>query len=120
MEAHGPGPGGSRHPEPSWVTVFATTVQLWMQRRVAGRSWDAQAQSRLVAVLMLAAIFLVVGVVTVALSPGGFSPSAPGPRSGLRRSGQQAGATAPPAPAVVRRQAAIWVSRQVSGDTTIA
>jgi hypothetical protein len=82
--------------------------------------WDAQAQSRLVAVLMLAAIFLVVGVVTVALSPGGFSPSARDPRSGLRLNGQEAGAIAPPAPAVVRRQAAIWVSRQVSGDTTIA
>lgn len=117
MEAHDPGPRG----EPASRAFVADRPchhgAAVMQRRVAGRSWDAQAQSRLVAVLMLAAIFLVVGVVTVALSPGGFSPSAPDPRSGLRRSGQEAGATAP---AVARRQAAIWVSRQVSGETTIA
>jgi hypothetical protein len=102
------------------VAVIATTVRLWMQRRVAGRSWDAQARSRLVAVLMLAAISLSVGLATVTLSPGGVSPSATGTRSGLRLNGQEAGAAAPPAPAVVRRQAAIWVSRQVSEDTIIA
>ena len=55
-------PAAARPAEPSWATVLATTVRLWIQRRLASPRW------RVVFVLGLAAIVFAVAAIPLILS----------------------------------------------------
>jgi len=99
----GPRPSGQRPPtEPSWVSVLATTMRLWLRRRLGGvrRSRPARARWLVVLVAGLVAAAVLAATATTVLS---------------RRGGQGAGPAA-----VARQRAAAWVAGQASPDTIVA
>jgi hypothetical protein len=96
--------------EPSWATVLATTVRLWIRRRLASPRW------RLVFVLVLVAVVFAAVAVPLILSRGNSGQQA------ASRSGSQAGTHTGGVlgAAVARRQAAQWIAQQVNGDADVA
>jgi hypothetical protein len=110
----GDGLPGRNRPEPPWPTVVATTVRLWLRRKVAlGRP------RRFRWVITLAVAFLVLGGLGVAIVRDGGTTPATG------RKPASAGAPARPAgqsssAASVRHAVAVWVARQVSRDAMVA
>src|SRR4249920_2156199 len=72
--ARPPEPSGPpRASEPSWGTVLATTVRLWLRCRLAWtrRLWPARAGWRTVVVVALVAAVFVAGAATIILSGSG-------------------------------------------------
>ena len=118
--------------EPSWGRVLATTISLWVSRRLrrigigrrtAGRSHGEPTAGprglstrrwRVVALVLAAAVLALVGLqVSGALNSGGTSARPAAPASGGGTSSLSAAAAA-------RDQAAAWVARQVSSADIVA
>lgn len=105
-------------PEASWGTVLATTVRLWLRRRLrrARQLWAARPAWRVaIGVALAAVVFVTGGVVVNCPGPGRGKPTASRPRGGT---GGGAGALA--AAEAARRQAAAWVASQASTDAVVA
>jgi hypothetical protein len=116
-------PAGARRPEPSWPTVIATTVRLWVQRnRVFG---SRATRRRRVTAALTAVLVIVVGAgVTGAVIWHAATPSSSATASGA---GQQKAAQPGPgataalgASAAVRATAARWIAGQVAPSAVIA
>jgi hypothetical protein len=94
---------------PSWSSVVATTVRLWVERR--------RTRWRVAAALLVAIVVFAAGGLTVALLRNS------GPKSGA---GHRGAASAPPglgavqAAAAARQQAATWVAAQVSHNAVVS
>ena len=118
--------------EPSWGTVLATTISLWVSRRLhrsrsrqrtAGRSnGEPTARSRglstrrwrVVALMLAAAVLALVGLQVSGALDNGATPARPAaPASGGGRSSLSMAAAA-------RDQAAAWVAQQVSSAAIVA
>ena len=118
--------------EPSWGRVLATTISLWLRRRLrrigtgrrgADRSHGAPVAAprglstrrwRVVALVLAAAVLALVGLqVSGALNNGGASAHPAAPASGGGTSSLSAAAAA-------RDQAAAWVAQQVSSADIVA
>ncbi len=98
--------------EPSWATVLATTVRLWLRRRLSWtrRSRPGRARWLALTVAGLVAVVLLAVAATVVLSgPGRPSAGQPG-----------AAAKAVAAAAAARQRAAAWVAGQDSPDAIVA
>src|SRR5579862_1965720 len=118
MEYHGGRlPARPRRPEPSWPTVIATTLRLWLERHpvVGGRG----TRRRHVAVGLAAVTLMVLGgggaIVVHAATRSSPSPAAsrnPGPGS---LSVASLGASA-----ATRAAAATWIAGQVATSAIIA
>jgi hypothetical protein len=95
--------------EPSWPTVIANTVRLWLERHpVAGRRVPRGRRGWLVAVLVIA---LIAGTVGVAIGRAVTSvPASRAPAS----SGALSGSIA------TRAQAATWIDQQVASSAIVA
>jgi hypothetical protein len=117
-----PGDGG----QPSWPRVIATTVQLWLQRRVlGGHDTPAGRRPRLrrrAGAFGLVIVVFAAGALTVALAQGRSTPAA---RSG-GATGSKSGAAsslsgaALAAAATSRQQAAAWIAAQVSHSDIVS
>jgi len=118
--AGGPDPGQAEPPpsgqrpaaEPSWGTVLATTVRLWLRRRLSWtrRSRPGRPRRLVMIVAGLVAAALLAGAAAVALSGRG------GPGAGQPGAAAKAVAAA----AAVRQSAAAWVAGQASSDAIVA
>jgi hypothetical protein len=109
----------ARAKQPSWGTVFANTLRLWGQRRVRPM-WPNRAGRRVTAILAVVLLLLVAAGITLLVSRTG-TASRPGTSSG--GGVQTAGASGPHSlgtVAGVRRAAATWVAKYVSGDAIVA
>jgi len=106
-----------RLPEPSWPTVIATTLRLWLQRhvlpefryrlfggRTSGRLWPA---ALLIIIVAAGATYLVAGRI-----------SDDGTRSQSGSSAANSGGL--PAAAAARNKAAAWIEAQVSDGLIVA
>jgi hypothetical protein len=107
-----PPPSGQRPPrEPSWGSVLATTMRLWLRRRLGGVRRSRPARARWLVVI-------VAGVVAAALLAATATMVLPG------RGGQGAGpagaAAKALAAAAARQRAAAWVAGQASPDAIVA
>jgi hypothetical protein len=104
--------------EPSWPTVIATTVRLWLQRHpVAGRKAGRGRRSVLVAALV---VVIAAGVVVVVIGLPGASSTAS--RTSVSRE-TSAGSTtsgALGASIATRAQAAKWVAQQIASSAIVA
>jgi hypothetical protein len=117
--AHRPGTPGPSAPkpaapkEPSWPQVIATTLRLWLQRRVAGRPG---ARRRAV----------VFGAVIVVFAAGGLTfalaqrQPAPAPRPARSSAPARLSPGAVAAAAANRQAAATWVAAQVSHSVVVS
>jgi len=113
MDDHGTGLVRPPRPEPSWPTVIATTVHLWLDRHDPVRVWLARGRRMLV----VAIVVTVAVVVTDAVVHRGPPPAAAPARAPV------ADAQAAPdllVAAAVRSQAAAWVAAQVATDAIVA
>ena len=111
-EASGPGPGTSR-PELPWLVVLATTVRLWLRRRMAALGRLFPRRRWAIALAALAAMALVAtGLIISVARQAGTAPAA-GQKAAqagrLVASRRQGSGTA-----VAGHAAAVWVTRQVS------
>lgn len=104
--------------EPSWPTVIATTVRLWLERHpLAGGKAGRGRRGVLVAALV---VVLAAGVAVVVIGLPGTSSTASrtsassGTSAGSTASGALGAATA------TRAQAAKWVSQQVASSAIVA
>jgi hypothetical protein len=96
--------------EPSWATVLATTLRLWVQRRLVRHPWRT-------AVVLALVILVAAAAVTVALA----QPSGPGPEPARSTGTASISSTAARALAAkARQQVAVWVSQEVSTDAIVA
>jgi hypothetical protein len=111
-------------PEPSWPTVIATTVRLWLERHpVPGRRWT---WGRLAVLLVVLVSAVAAGVAGVAI--GRSTTSAPAaPSSTALSSGQPREATARSMPSgalgaaiATRDHAARWIAQQVAPSAIVA
>jgi hypothetical protein len=116
-EADGRGPGTNR-PEPPWLVVLATTVRLWLRRRIAALGRLSPRRRWAVALAALAVMALAVTglIVSVARQAG------PAPAAG--RKAAQAGTPGAPGhqgsgTAAAGHAAAVWIARQVSRDAIV-
>jgi hypothetical protein len=116
--------------QPSWPSVLATTVRLWVQRRLRVL-WPARAGWRVVVVIALVAVVFVAGAATVRLVTGRGQASTGQPSTGQPGAGQHgagqlgagqlgAGGGALAAAAAARQQAAGWVASQASSGAIVA
>ncbi len=111
MDNHDTGPPRPRRPEPSWPTVIATTVRLWLERHAPARSWLVRARR----VLAIAAVAILAAAITDAVVHRGPPAALPQrPASDMRAAPALLGATA------VRDQAAAWIAGQVAADAIVA
>jgi len=124
-EAHGRARAGAPRPEPSLVRVLATTLHLWLRRRVL-RTPDGVR----VAVWRWAALVVVAGIVA-ACAAGGVVLSRPGGRIAADRPQHGTPTLATPAPGTPsvspvgaatanELRAAAWVVEQVAAVTPVA
>lgn len=118
-DQHGFAPGQAEQPrrlpqarpDPSWPRVIATTIRLWLQRRLrrARGAWDtAVSRPRLLAATLAVAILVAAGL-AVALS-----------RGGTKTPRQHDGANPVLAAQAARGQAAAWISQQVGRGTLVS
>jgi hypothetical protein len=99
----------SFHPPPRGRTLL-TAVPLWAQRRLHLR-WPAQARWRVLTTVVVAAVLLGAGAITIALTRNSPAPVAPAP------------APTPPAiraAAAAHAAAAAWIAAQVSTDAIVS
>jgi hypothetical protein len=117
MDDHGSRSGRPRRPEPSWPTVIATTVRLWLERHNAARR-------RLVFARRLLAVATVVAVAVLATDL--VIHRAPAPAAGTAAATRHQEAADPTAAgallvaAATRSQAATWIAGQVATDAIVA
>ena len=107
-----PPPSGQRPAaEPSWGAVLATTVRLWLRRRLGWAQRARPGRARWLAVIVagLVAVALLAGAATVVLS----GKAGPG-------TGAAGAAKAVAAAAAARQRAAGWVAGQASPDAIVA
>ena len=98
---------------PSWPHVIATTLRLWLQRRIAGRP----GARRRAAVFGVVIIVFAAGGLTFALAQG--QPAA-APRPARSAPPPQLSPGAVAAAAANRQAAATWVASQVSHSVVVA
>jgi hypothetical protein len=109
--AEAPPPGQRPAAEPSWGAVLATTVQLWLRRRLSWTRRSRPGRARWLALIvagLVAAVLLAVAVTVMVSGPGRPGAGPPG------------GAKAVAAAAAVRQRAAVWVAGQASPDAIVA
>jgi hypothetical protein len=107
---------GVRRPEPSWPTVIATTVRLWLHRHpVAGLKVTGWRLLALVACVVLAVSAAVVAVAVVGPTTTTLSVRP----SSQANSGSQLSASLQAATAA-RTSAARWIAAQVGPDAIVA
>lgn len=101
--------------EPSWPTVVATTVRLWLQRHnKSGRRPTARRQRGILALSALAAMALG-ALVTLAVTQPGQKAATPQPSNAAQNTPSQLQIAA-----VTRSQAATWIKDQVLPGTVIS
>jgi hypothetical protein len=98
--------------QPSWGTVLATTIRLWVQRRADIPRW------RTALLFVLAVIVVLTGVITITLTVR--SPLGNSQASGQRHAQTSAQTSALAAAAAARQRAAAWVAHQVATDAIVA
>ena len=107
-----------RPAEPSWATVVATTLRLWLERhglrRPAGPATGSRPRWRGLGLLGLVLVVFAAGALTVALIRHASGAASSGPRA----AGADGGSIR--AAAAVRRAAAAWVVRDVSRGAIVA
>jgi len=97
-------PATSPLSEPSWGQVVATTVKLWLRRRPTARRW------------LLAAVFLALAVVTVAvLQVSGVFVRTAGPAGRVRATAD----TGHGMPLAAQAEAVAWIASQVSNAAMV-
>ena len=109
-------PARAKPPEPSWPTVIATTLRLWLERHPVLGMRGARSR-RAVALTALGVVLLGAGVAGAFVGHAAMSsPAAPAPAA---RSGPvSAGALG--ASAATRNDAAKWIAGQVASSAVIA
>ena len=98
--------------EPSWAAVLATTVRLWLRRRLSWTRRSRPGRARwlvLIVAGLVAAVLLAVAATVVLSGPGSPSAGQPG-----------AAGKAVAAAAAARQRAAAWVAGQDSPDAIVA
>ncbi len=120
MEYHGTRlPARARRPEPSWPTVIATTLRLWLERHpVVGRR-GTRGRRVTVALAAVGAAALGAGV-AVAPSSGTRRTSARLVGAGRRGAERAGSAGALGASAATRAEAASWIAGQVASSAVVA
>ena len=111
-------------PEPSWPTVIATTLRLWLERHpLPGRRWT---WGRLAVLLTVLSCAVAAGVAGVAIGRT-TTPSSAARSAVTSRAVTPRAATAGTAPAgalgpaiAVRDQAAKWIARQLAPSAIVA
>jgi hypothetical protein len=106
-------PKAARPKQPSWPRVIATTLRLWLQRRIAGRP----GARRRAAIFGAVIIVFAAGGLTFALAQG-HPAAAPRPARSAPPPQLSPGAVA--AAAANRQAAATWVAGQVSHSVVVA
>jgi hypothetical protein len=106
-------PKARRDKQPSWPSVIATTLRLWLQRRVARRPGARRRAAVFGAVILVFAA----GGLTFALAQ---RPPAPAPRPARSSAPPQLSPGAVAAAAANRQAAATWVAAQVSHSVVVA
>jgi hypothetical protein len=115
-------PAGVRRSEPSWPTVIATTVRLWVQRNPVFGSRSTRRRRVTVVLAAVAVVVLGAGVAGAVVWHAATPSSAPSASAGQRQA-------APPDPgstaalgvsAAVRSTAASWIAGQVASSAVIA
>jgi len=101
-------PGTGSDVIPSWGSVVATTVRLWVERRRTG--W------RVAAAVVVAIVVFAAGGLTVAL----LRNSGPKSAAGHRAASGPPGLGAVQAAATARQQTATWVAAQVSHNAVVS
>jgi len=101
----------ARRAEPSWPTVIATTVRLWLERHEAVRRRTARAW-RLIAVAVVAVAVVV--TIEAVIHRG------PAPAAARRTAADTKVSAALLAAAATRDQAAAWIAGQVAADAIVA
>ena len=116
MEYHGGGlPARARRPEPSWPTVIATTLRLWLERHpVVGRRGS---RGRHVAVALAAVALVVLGAAGVIL---GYVATSSSPAVSRDQGSGSLSAAALGASAATRGAAATWIAGQLAASAIIA
>jgi hypothetical protein len=112
-----------RRPEPSWPTVIATTVRLWLERHrgVSVRAIGVRRLIVIAVVLVVAAGAAVAGAVIERGTTAAGTPPRQAGSSAPRQAGSPASSVAAvQAAAETRDQAAGWVARQVAADAIVA
>ena len=122
MEYHGTGLSArARRPEPSWPTVIATTLRLWLERHpVVGRR--APRGRRLAVVLVVVAVAVAAGVAAVVVGRPATGQAATSARAGSPPAGQ-AGAGSVGVlgtSAATRGEAATWIAQQVASSAVVS
>jgi hypothetical protein len=106
----------ARRPEPSWPSVIATTVRLWVERHPFFGGKRPRGRRTAIALAVVVATALVAGAAGVIIGRSGTSSS-----QAPRNSGPGA---APPAAvaasAATRGEAAAWIAGQVAASAIIA
>ncbi len=98
-------------PPPSWPTVIATTLRLWMQRHVFHARQKAPGFRHSPAITAIVAIVVIAAAAAAfAIAKATDASSSPGPSEADQRSNSRALAAA----AASREHAAAWVAAQVS------
>jgi hypothetical protein len=118
-------PTGARRPEPSWPTVIATTLRLWVQRHpLLGRG---ATRRRRVALALAAGVLVlgagVAGVVlgrTTSAASSAASQAASAPASSHGAQPATGSSAALGASAAVRAVAARWVASQVASSAVVS
>ena len=106
-------PGRGRPPEPSWPTVIATTVRLWLERHPIGGTRALRGWRGVLAVALVIALGTGVGAIIgrVGISSPA-TPHAAQPGSPFRVAREASVAT--------RNQAAEWITQQVAASAIVA
>jgi hypothetical protein len=106
-------PKAPRDKQPSWPSVIATTLRLWLQRRVARRPGARRRAAVFGAVILVFAA----GGLTFALAQ---RQPAPAPRPARSSAPPQLSPGAVAAAAANRQAAATWVAAQVSHSVVVS
>jgi hypothetical protein len=100
--------------EPSWPTVIATTLRLWLERHPVFGSRGTPGKRVAWALIVVAVVALAAGVVGVVIGHTATSS----PSAGSRDSGS--GSTVLAASAATRGEAATWIAGQVAASAIVA
>lgn len=114
-------PGRGRRPEPSWPTVIATTVRLWLERHPVAGTRALRGWRGVLAIVLVVA--LGTGVGTIIGRAVTSSPATPRASSPATLGATQPGSSfraALGASAATRNQAAEWIARQVAASAIVA
>jgi hypothetical protein len=114
MDDHGTGSAPPRRPEPSWPTVIATTVRLWVERHPSARRRARRSVTAVIAVAAVAAVAVVATDVVVHIRSSSHPAAEASAPSADSRSTRLLLATA------ARDQAAAWIEGQVAADAIVA